>query len=239
MRRLLLIFVALASAAGGPLVATAVATVPRITPGQSATAAVGTPVALAGTDLGTKVGKVFVGGKKAKVVTWTDTAITLVVPNTIPNGAVVVDLVDTGGTDSISGYLTVTGSSVPLGKNKAAGVIGRKPFRPRIHYIFFMGNDWQLQMKTGPGKHAKVLTFFIYGLTSIPGIYHGTEATPATLTYNDGKGTTYSGKPGAFTITITHHESNKFGGEISGVVTAADGRTLPIQRVLFIFDTGL
>jgi len=239
MRRLLLIFIVLVSAAGGPLVATAGAVVPLITPGQSATAAVGTPATLAGTDFGTKTGKVFVGGKNAKVVTWTDTAITFVVPKTIPNGAVVVDVVDAGGTDSISGYLTVTGSSVPLGKDKAAGLIGRKVFRPRIHFIFFMGNDWQLQMKTGRGKHAKVLTFFIYGLASIPGIYHGTEATPATLTYEDGRGTTYSGEPGAFTITITYHEDNKFGGELSGVVTAADGRAIPIQRLLFIFSTGL
>ena len=210
---------------------------PSITPGQTATANVGTNLTLSGVGFGAKKGKVIVGAKKATVVTWTDTAITFVVPKTIPNGAVVVDVTTGGGTDSISAYLTVTGSSVPLAKNKVTGAVGGKLFRPRIHYIFFTGNDWTLQMKT-LGKRARVLSLALFNLTSIPAIYDGTETSPATLTLTIGP-KSYSGNPGQFKITITHREANKFGGVISGTVTGTDGTTIAIQSVQFIYDTGL
>jgi len=215
-----------------------VAAVPHITPGQSATAAVRAPASLAGTDFGTKAGKVFVAGKKAKVTAWTDTAITFVVPKTVPDGPAVVDVVDKGGADFIPDYLTVTGSSALLPKHKAVGSVGGKAFRPRIYYVFFMGNDWQLQMKT-LGKHPKVLTFHVYGLTTLPGIFHGTEGMPATLTYDDGKGTTFTAQPGAFTVVVTHQENDRLAGAIYGVVTAPDDRTIPIRSVQFSYATGL
>jgi hypothetical protein len=101
-----------------------------------------------------------------------------------------------------------------------------------------MGNDWQLQLKT-LGKHPKVLTFHAYGLGSLPAIFDGTEATAATLTYDDGKGTTFTGQPGAFTIVITHQENNRLAGAIYGVVTAPDARTLAIWSVQFSVATGL
>ena len=215
-----------------------VAAVPHITPGQSATVAVTASASLNGTDFGTKAGKVFVAGKKAKVTAWTDTDITFVVPKTVPNGPAVVDVVDREGADFIPDYLTVTGSSAALAMHKARGKVGGKTFRPRIYNVFFMGNDWQLQMKT-LRRHPKVLTFHVYGLTSLPAVFHGTEGTPATLTYDDGKGTTFTGNPGAFTIVITHQENNRLAGAIYGVVTAPDDRTIPIWSVQFSFATGL
>jgi len=214
------------------------AAVPHITPGQTATVAVMASATLTGVDFGTKAGKVLVAGKKAKVTAWTDTSITFVVPKTVPNGPAVVDVVDKGGADFIPDYLTVTGSSAALAMHKASGKVGGKSFRPRLYNVFFMGNDWQLQMKT-LGKHPRVLTFHIYGLSSLPGIFHGTEGTPATLTYDDGKGTTFTGQPGAFTIVITHQESSRLAGAIYGVVTAPDNRTIPIWSVQFSFATGL
>lgn len=211
---------------------------PHITPGQSSTVAAAASASLAGTEFGTKRGKVFVAGKKAKVSAWTDTSITFVVPKTVPNGPAVVDVVDKEGSDFIPDDLTVTGSSAVLAMHTARGKVGGKTFRPRLYSVFFMGNDWQLQMKT-LGRHAKVLTFHIYGLGSLPGIFHGTEATPATLTYDDGKGTTFTGQPGAFTIVITHEENNRLAGAVYGAVTAPDNRTLPIWSVQFSFSTGL
>jgi hypothetical protein len=108
-----------------------VAAVPHITPGQSATVAVTASASLTGADFGTRAGKVFVAGKKAKVTAWTDTAITFVVPKTVPNGPAVVDVVDREGADFTSDYLTVTGSSAALAKHKAGGKVGGKAFRPR------------------------------------------------------------------------------------------------------------
>ena len=211
------------------------AAVPHITPGQSATVAVAGSASLAGADFGTKTGKVFVAGKKAKVTAWADTAITFVVPKTVPNGPAVVDVVDRDGTDFIPDYLTVAGSSAVLAKHKFSGRVGGKTFRPRIYAVFFMGNDWQLQMKT-LGRHPKVVTFHIYGVASLPAVFHGTEGTPATLAYDDGKGTTFTGQPGAFTIVITHQENNRRAGAIYGIVTAPDDRTAPIWSR---FATGL
>jgi len=216
----------------------AVAAVPHIAPGQSATVAIATAASLGGTDFGTKAGKVFVAGKKAKVTAWTDTAITFVVPKAVPNGPAVVDVVDRAGADFAPDYLTVTGSSAALPMHKASGKVGGKIFRPRIYTVFFTGNDWQLQMKT-LGRHPKVLTFHVYGLTSLPAVFHGTEGTPATLTYDDGKGTTFTGDPGAFTIVITHQENNRLAGAIYGTVTAPDDRSVPIWSVQFSFATGL
>jgi len=63
--------------------------------------------------------------------------------------------------------------------------------------------------------------------------------TPATLTYDDGKGTTFTGRPGAFTIVITHQENNRLAGAIYGVVTEPDDRTIPIRSVQFSYATGL
>ncbi len=217
----------------------AFAAVSHFAPGQSVSAAVGSSATLAGTGFGTRRGKVFVGFKKGKVTSWTDTAITFVVPKTAPNGATVVEVADVGGTDVTATALTVTGSRAVLPKNKAVGVIGGKRFRPLIHFVFFMNTDWQLQMKTNNGKHARVLTFHVYGLGTLPDVFDGTESTPATLTYNDGKGTTWSGKPGAFTIAITHQEDSRFGGVIYGVVSAPDGRTIPIPGMQFVYATGL
>jgi hypothetical protein len=116
--------------------------------------------------------------------------------------------------------------------------VGKKTFRPRIYYVFSTGNDLQLQMKT-LGKHPKVLMFHVYGLTTLPAVFHGTEGTPATLMYDDGKGTTFTGQPGAFTVVITHKETNRVAGAIYGVATAPDDRTLPIWSVQFSFATGL
>ncbi len=217
----------------------AFAAVPHFTPGQSVSAAVGASATLAGTDFGTKRGKVLVGFKKAKVTAWTDTAITFVVPKTAPNGPAVVGVADAGGTDVTATSLTVTGSSAVLPQNKALGAIGGKRFRPLIHFVFFMNTDWQLQMKTNNGKHARVLTFHVYGLGSLPDVFDGTETTPATLTYDDGKGTTWTGQPGAFTIAITHQENGRFAGVVYGVVSAPDGRTIPIPGVQFVYATGL
>src|SRR5690349_5138710 len=76
--------------------APAVAAVPHVTSGQSATVAVAASATLTGTDFGTKKGNVSVAGKKAKVTAWTDTAITFVVPKTVPSGPAVVDVVDKG-----------------------------------------------------------------------------------------------------------------------------------------------
>ena len=87
------------------------AAVPHITPGQSATVGIGSSATLGGTNFGTRTGKVFVGFKKAKVTSWTDAAIAFVVPKTVPNGPVVVEVADAGGTDFSATYLTVTGSS--------------------------------------------------------------------------------------------------------------------------------
>ena len=83
------------------------------------------------------------------------------------------------------------------------------------------------------------LTFHVFGLGSLPAVFHGTEGTSATLTYADGKGTTFTGAPGAFTIVITHEENSRLGGAIYGVVTAPDDRTIPIWSVQFSFATGL
>jgi hypothetical protein len=116
--------------------------------------------------------------------------------------------------------------------------VGGKRFRPRLYTVFFMGDDWQLQMKT-LRKHPKVMTFHVYGLTRLPAVFHGTEGTPATLTYDDGKGTTFTGQPGAFTVVITHQENNRLAGAIYGVVTALDDRTLSIFSVQFSYATGL
>jgi hypothetical protein len=216
----------------------AIAAMPHIMPGQVAAVATTAAASLSGTGFGAKAGKVFVAGKKAKVTAWTDTAITFVVPRTVPNGPAVVDVMDKEGADFIPDYLTVTGSSAVLAKHTARGSVGGKSFRPRLYAVFFMGNDWQLQMKT-LGKHPKVLTFHIYGLTSLPAVFHGTEGTPATLTYDDGKGTTFTGQPGAFTIVITHQENNRLAGAIYGAMTAPDDRTIPIWSVQFSFATGL
>ena len=216
----------------------AVAAVPHITPGQSASVAVAGSASLTGTDFGTKKGKVFVAGKKAKVTAWTDTAITFVVPKTVANGPAVVDVVDREGADFIGDYLTVAGSSALLLKHYAKGSVNGKTFRPRTYLVFFTGSDWQLQMKTA-GKHPKVLTFHVYGLTALPALFHGTEGTPATLTYDDGKGTTFTGRPGAFTVVVTHQENDRLAGAIYGVLTAPDARTIPIRSVQFSFSTGV
>jgi uncharacterized protein (TIGR03437 family) len=215
-----------------------VAAAPHITPGQSATVAVKRSTTLAGTGFGTRKGKVLVAGKKAKVTAWTDTAITFVVPPSVPDGPAVVDVVDKEGADFTPDYLTVTGSSAVLAKHSASGSVGGKRFRPSIYYVFTTGSDWQLQMKT-PGKHGKVLTFHVYGLGTLPAVFHGTEGTPATLTYNDRKGTTFTGQPGAFTIVITHQENNRLAGAIYGVLTAPDDRTVLIRSVQFSYATGL
>jgi hypothetical protein len=72
-------------------------------------------------------------------------------------------------------------------------------------------------MKTA-GQHPKVLTFHVYvGLTALPALFHGTEGTPATLTYDDGKGTTFTGQPGAFTVVVTHQENDRLAGGDSTV----------------------
>ena len=216
----------------------AVAAVPHIAPGQSATVAVAASTSLSGIDFGIKRGRVLVAGKKAKVTAWTDTSITFVVPKSVPNGPAVVDVVDKDGADFIPSYLNVTGSSAALPKHFASGLVGRRSFRPRIYFVFIMGNDWQLQMKS-LGKHPKVLTFHVYGLASLPAVFNGTEGTPATLTYDDGKGTTFTGRPGAFTIVITHQENSRLAGAIYGTLTAPDDRTLLIQSVQFSYATGL
>jgi uncharacterized protein (TIGR03437 family) len=216
----------------------AAAAVPHITPGQAASVAVTASASLNGTDFGTKKGKVFVAGKKAKVTEWTDTSITFLVPKKVANGAAVVDVVDREGADFIGDYLTVTGSSALLSPHFAKGSVNGKTFRPRIYFVFFSNDDWQLQMKT-PGKHPQVLTFHVYGLATLPALFDGTEGTPATLTYDDGKGTTFTAQPGAFTIVITHQENDRIAGAIYGVVNTPDGAAIPIRSVQFSYSTGV
>ena len=212
---------------------------PAITPGQTATADVGTSVVLDGSDFGTKKGKIAVAGKKAKVVTWTDTSVTFLVPATVSNGPVVINLSNTLGSDSIPDDLTVTGSSAPLASNKVTGSIGKKKFKPKIHFIFFTGDDWTLEM-TELGKHARTLSFAIFDLGTLPAVYDGTEVTPATLTLDiAGGGGSFAGLPGAFTITITHSEDGKFAGAISGEVVGEGDETIAIEDVEFVWDTGL
>jgi hypothetical protein len=211
---------------------------PAVTGGQTATAAVGTTLTLDGADFGTKKGKLAVAGKNAKVLTWTDTTVTYVVPTTVPNGPVVVYVSNKLGGTSVSAYLTVTGSSTPFGKDKATGSIGKKKFKPLIHFIFFSGDDWSLSM-TELGKHARTLSFEIFDLAALPAIFDGTETTPATASLSiDGGGGSFEGVPGQFTITITHHEDGKFVGAISGTFTGDGDATQEIKDVEFTWSIG-
>lgn len=212
---------------------------PSITPGQATTADVGTSVELDGSNFGTKQGKLVAGGKKATVLSWTDTAITFTVPASIPNGPVVVGVTNALGSDAIPDDLTVTGSSTPLGTNKVTGSIGSKSFKPLIHFIFINGNNWTLQM-TELGKHARSLSFALFDLGTLPGVFHGTETTPATLALAiGGGGGDFAAVPGEFTITITHQEANKFAGVISGEVTGDGNVKIAIHDVEFIWNTGI
>jgi len=212
---------------------------PSITPGQTITAAVGSTITLNGTHFGSKKGKVSISAANAAVVTWTDAAITCKVPTKIPDGAVVVSLSNTLGADAISGCLTVTGSSVALGKDKVTGKIGGKTFKPLIHFVFVEGGVWRLQM-TELGKHARTLKFEHVALTTIPGIFDGTGNPAETLTLDiAGGGGSFAGVPGEFTITITHHENGKLAGVISGQVTGPGNATMSIQDVEFLYTVGL
>jgi hypothetical protein len=211
---------------------------PSVTGGQTATADIGATLTLAGTDFGTKKGKLAVAGKNAKVLTWTDTSVSYVVPSTVPNGPVVVYLSNKLGGTAVSAYLTVTGSSAVFGKDKATGTIGKKKFKPLIHFIFISGDDWSLTM-TELGKHARSLSFEIFDLGTLPAIFDGTETTPATATLTiAGGGGTFDGLPGQFTITITHHEDEKFVGAISGEVSGEGGVKQEIKDVEFTYSTG-
>lgn len=211
---------------------------PSVTGGQTATADVGTTLTLEGANFGAKKGKLAVAGKKAKIVSWTDTAVSYVVPGTVPNGPVVVYVSSKLGGTAVSEYLTVTGSSVPLGKDKAAGTIGKKKFKPLIHFIFFSGNDWSVTM-TELGKHGRTLSFQIFDLAALPEVFDGTETTPATATLSIANGgPTYDGVPGEFTITITHHEDEKLVGAISGELTGDGDVKQAVKDVEFTYSTG-
>ena len=211
---------------------------PSITPGQTATADVGTTLTLDGSNFGTKKGKLAVAGKNAKVLTWTDTAVTYVVPTTVLNGPVVVYVSNKLGGKAVSAYLTVTGSSAVFGKDKATGIIGKKKFKPLIHFVFISGDDWNLTM-TELGKHGRTLGFEIFDLGALPAIFDGTETTPATATLSiAGGGGTFDGVPGQFTITITHHEDGKLVGAMSGELTGEGGVQQEIKDVEFTWSIG-
>jgi IPT/TIG domain len=211
---------------------------PSITPGQTITAAVGSTISLNGTHFGNKKGKVSISAANASVVSWTDTVITCKVPTKIPNGAVVVNLTNSLGADAISGCLTVTGSSVVLGKDKVTGKINGKTFKPKIHFVFVNNGVWSLQM-IELGKHARTLAFDHVALTTIPGIFDGTGNPAETLTLDiAGGGGSFAGVPGEFTITITHHEGGKLAGVISGQVTGPGNVKMAVQDVEFLYGTG-
>jgi hypothetical protein len=211
---------------------------PSVMGGQTATAGVGTTLTLEGADFCTKKGKLAVAGKNAKVLSWTDTAVSYVVPTTVPNGPVVVYVSNKLGGKAVSAYLTVTGSSAVFGKDKATGIIGKKKFKPLIHFVFISGDDWNLTM-TELGKHARTLGFEIFDLAALPAVFDGTETTPATVTLSvAGGGGTFDGVPGQFTITITHHEDGKLLGAISGELTGEGGVQQEIKDVEFTWSIG-
>jgi len=90
----------------------------EVTPGGELT--------IGGQFFGSAKGKVKVGGKSAKVLSWTDTEIRVAVSGKLQNGPQDVEVQGKGGSETTAGATTVTGAGLkPVkGKDKLSGKLG-------------------------------------------------------------------------------------------------------------------
>ena len=94
------------------------------------TVAAGAEMTVTGSRFGTKKGKVFVAGKKAKVIEWTDTSITFRVHKKTPAGTADVEVQNKLGDDAVSGQLTVTAPPPSIdGKERMTARTGGQAYK--------------------------------------------------------------------------------------------------------------
>lgn len=94
---------------------------------------------ITGSFFGSKKGKIFIGGKKAKVVEWTGGEIHLFMPKTLANGLWDILLDNKIATDADE-QITMTFSTKKVGKVSLTVTIGTGPGAETIHYAFKGGD---------------------------------------------------------------------------------------------------
>jgi hypothetical protein len=187
----------------------------------------GLPFYISGEYFGSKKGKLFVGGKKAKVITWAMTGILLEMPKKLANGLWDILLDNKVGTDD-EHEITMFGSTVKIGKATLNLFIdGEKlglkytPGVPVAGHIVIVGVS-----ATNPSKNMSIVVPFDVVNDTAPATF--TNDVTLLLTYTEtGKVSGFQIPPvatwiasgvGVGTVQVDVNASS--GGQVAGTVDA-------------------
>ncbi len=186
--------------------------------------------------IGPKKGKVYIGGKKAKVLDWipggaafapwvpagpqTD-LIRVQVPKKLPSGSADVEIYTVTGSDKQEHCLSVGGTDRKIGWPKIKARIDGKNFRA--------GGKKRLQVAGGPGafevtaiRRKTVLRLtvpFDPANDSLPEKAIGLPWDLAKISFTDEKtGQTWVGKAGTWSLTVEKMSGGQIGGDFSGIL---------------------
>ncbi len=121
----------------------------------------GTPFYIAGEYFGSKKGKIFIGGKKAKVLTWAMTGILLEMPKKLANGLWDILLDNKVGTDE-DFEITMFGSTVKIGKTTLTVFVeGQQVSFKYTPYVGIPGAGVIVLYAVNATNPAKAFTLFI------------------------------------------------------------------------------
>ena len=194
--------------------------------------------------LGTKKGKIFIGGKKAKVLAWLTTEIHVVMPKTLANGLWPILLDNKVATDDTFDITMVNNDGVKLGKlglnlfvnDSKVGLGFGKGVKPGGFGVVAVASN-----SGNPLKQWVLAVPFVDGSTVPEDYVAGTDSfivTYAVITLNGGipSAKTYLPDEG-FTVNITANTAGQVAGNFFGTLTdPGSAETIDVHGD-FIVDT--
>jgi hypothetical protein len=187
-----------------------------------------------GASFGTAKGKVTIGGKPAKVTTWADDYIDVVVPKKLAAGAQPVVVIGKAGTSLMGPTYTVTADTSSGGEFMRLDVGSLHLEQTKRAQFFFNATYNVSQNFVGVGVSQPPNANPSFGLninlpnlaTPTPFVVTTSPTATGTLTatFSDGKGSVYQANLGSdFTLNVTSYSGGVLAGTFGGTMTKLAG----------------